>query len=286
MSPATATTTEALLSAAQLADWQRDGYLIVRGVFSADEIAALAARFAELAAGPAIPDHWDAKPDSPDPLQRFPRMTQPHRFDALSKAMLLHPRVGAILRQLLGEEAWAVQSMYYFKPTGARGQALHQDDFYLQTKPRPCIAAWTAVDPSLPENGGLFVVPGTGDLDLACPGLAEEGESFTTHFVRPPAGKTAIPARLQPGDTLFFGGKVIHGSQPNRHPTLWRRSFICHYVPASSRSLAQWFHPVLNFAGEACPLAIGQDGGPCGEAFTPFWASLSEEERRRRATSF
>ena len=33
------------------------------------------------------------------------------------------------------EEVLSAQSMFYFKPPGARGQALHQDNFYLRVEP-------------------------------------------------------------------------------------------------------------------------------------------------------
>ena len=48
-----------------------------------------------------------------------------------------------------------------FKPPGARGQAFHQDNYYLLVQPYTCVAAWLAVDRSWPENGGLQVCPGT-----------------------------------------------------------------------------------------------------------------------------
>ena len=48
---------------------------------------------------------------------------------------------------------------------------------------------------------------------------------------------------------LFFNGSLIHGSQPNTHATLWRRSFICHYMPKSSKQIAEWYFPLHDFHG-------------------------------------
>ena len=56
----------------------------------------------------------------------------------------------------------------------------------------------------------------THKLDVLCPEAASEGESFTTHLVRPPDGMKEVSAPLEPGDCLFFNGCLIHGSQPNR----------------------------------------------------------------------
>jgi phytanoyl-CoA hydroxylase len=259
------------LSKEQISFFRREGYLIVRGLFGADEVAALRGRFERLAddTEPAPkPQLWPVDRAATDPLQRYPRVMMPHHWDPLARQWLLDPRVGAILRTLLGDEPIAAQSMFYFKPPGARGQALHQDNFYLKVEPHTCIAAWTAIDPSTPENGGLKVVPRTQGFDLVCPELADSAESFSTQLVRPPAGMDPVPATLASGDTLFFNGNVIHGSEPNRSATQWRRSFICHYMPASARCISNWYFPLMDFAGGHVPYEANTGGGPCGIEFT------------------
>ena len=259
------------VSPEELAAWKESGFLVVRGLFGRAEVEELLRHFDELgAAGRPVPKYWE--PDlSPagaaDPLLRYPRAMMPHRWDDLAKRWLVDPRVRAVLAALLGEEPVAVQSMYYFKPPGARGQAMHQDNFYLQVKPRTCVAAWTAIDPATPENGGLYVVPGTQGMDIVCPETADAGDSFTTHLVRAPAGMKAVPTRLDPGDTLFFNGSLIHGSGPNRSTTAWRRSFICHYMPASATNISRFYFPLLDFEGREVHRDPSDGGGPCGEAF-------------------
>jgi ectoine hydroxylase-related dioxygenase (phytanoyl-CoA dioxygenase family) len=256
------------LSEEQKAFYRREGYLIVRKLFDASDVAAIRDRFDEIGRGPAITHYWqpDRSPEAAnDPLKVFPRVMMPHRYDDLSKQYLLDGRIRGALRDLLGEEPIAAQSMFYFKPPGARGQAMHQDNFYLKVKPTSCIAAWVAIDPAIPKNGGMFVVPGTHDLEIVCPDVADTTESFTSHLVKAPKGKKAVPAEMEPGDCLFFNGSVIHGSGPNRHESLWRRSFICHYLPASSSHIAKHYHPLLDFDGNDVAYATSDDGGPCGD---------------------
>jgi ectoine hydroxylase-related dioxygenase (phytanoyl-CoA dioxygenase family) len=255
---------------AQVAGYHRDGYLIVRSLFSKDEVDELRGRFERMrddSQPPPDPAVWQRNRQSEDPLQRYPRVMMPHRWDPLCLRWLLDPRIREILTALLGEEPIAAQSMYYFKPPGSRGQALHQDNFYLQVEPHTCIAAWTAIDPSLPENGGLYVVPGTQGLALVCPEQADMTQSFVQHLVRPPPGLKPIPAEMNPGDTLFFNGNVIHGSDPNRSAVLWRQSFICHYMPASSRCISKFYFPLLGFDGREVFYPASTGGGPCGVEF-------------------
>jgi hypothetical protein len=68
-------------------------------------------------------------------------MAQMHRWDITSLRWLLDPRLGDCLTTLLGVEPYAVQTMLYFKPPGSRGQALHQDNFYLRVQPGTCLNA-------------------------------------------------------------------------------------------------------------------------------------------------
>src|SRR5215831_1763168 len=246
-----------LLDATQLARWERDGYLVVPRLFTPAECDELAATFAEIYEqarrnGGEIPGCFKiGTPEeiAVDPLKRYPRMLWPHRHNPAVTRYMLHPSLGAALTELFGEEPFAAQSMFYWKPPGGRGQAFHQDNFYLRVKPGTCIAAWIPLDPVDEENGGLMVVPGTQDLDIVCPEVADPALSFTKDLVPIPVGYHETPVRLDPGDCLFFNGSIIHGSYPNRSATRFRRSFICHYIGASTEELGQHDKPALAFDG-------------------------------------
>jgi ectoine hydroxylase-related dioxygenase (phytanoyl-CoA dioxygenase family) len=154
--------------------------------------------------------------------------------------------------------------MFYFKPPGARGQDLHQDNFYLRVRPGTCIAAWLAVDPSDRENGGLVVVPGSHETEIVCPEKADPDRFFTSEHVPVPEGMRETPVDMDAGDMLFFHGSLIHGSYPNKSHDRFRRAFICHYLPARSTEVSHWYRPLLGFDGDEVfvPGAVG--GGACG----------------------
>ena len=127
--------------------------------------------------------------DANDPLAHYPRMMMPHQHSdkpvgEVAMGVMLDARLEPILRDLFGaEEPLGVQSMFYFKPPGARGQDLHQDNFYLRVKPGTCIALWLAIDDADRENGGMVVVPGSGDGESSA-GAADGAKFFTTEHVR------------------------------------------------------------------------------------------------------
>src|SRR5579884_1124995 len=160
----------------EVARFEEDGFLVSRSMFDAKEVKEIREAFMALAEGGAAPGLFQPAEDEAgrrDPLARYPRVMQPHRrrdlpVGELSMRYMLDPRIGATLEALFGEPAVAAQSMFYFKPPGARGQALHQDNFYLRVAPGTCMAAWAAIDDADEDNGTLMVVPGSHRLDIAC----------------------------------------------------------------------------------------------------------------------
>ncbi len=248
--------------------FDQHGYAVARGLFSAFEVEEIKVAFDRIGKGGPIPGHFDPVPvaeSGGDPLKELPRVHHPHRFDPVSRKHLIHPGVLTCLRELMQDDVFAAQSIFYFKPPGARGQAMHQDNFYLMVEPSTCVAAWTAIDDADPGNGGMYLVGDTADEDVACPQMANPEESFTIHFVPTPKGKKAVPCVMKAGDTLFFNGSSIHGSGPNRSKDRFRRSFICHYVPSSTRSISKFYLPLLTPEGEEVFIAENQSGGACGQ---------------------
>lgn len=257
------------LEARELQKYRQDGFFIRRALFSPAQVDELRAEFERMHGLGRIEGCFEisTETDQNDVLKRYPRMMHPHRVNQLALEGLLHPGILDMLGDLFEEEPLAAQSMFYWKPPGSRGQALHQDNFYLRVHPGNCIAAWTALDVCDEENGGLVVVPGSHRLSIACPEEADPDLSFSRELVRIPEGMCAVPAEMQPGDVLFFHGSVIHGSSPNRSSDRFRRSFICHYVPASTEKMASYYSPLYARDGTKSPIDVNEEGGPCGTEF-------------------
>ncbi|MFG3437281.1 phytanoyl-CoA dioxygenase family protein [Nonomuraea sp. NPDC047897] len=255
----------------RITDFHEQGYVLARGLLAPDEVARLREEFMALHAAGPVPGHFTPLPQEPgrpyDVLRDYPRIMHPHQINELALRYLLDPRIAEILRELLEEEPIAAQSMFYFKPPGARGQALHQDNFYLRVEPGTCVAAWVALDLVDRANGGLEVVPGTHLMDVFCPEEADPGVSFTREYVAPPPGLRRVPVDMSPGDVLFFNGSLVHGSEANTTTDRFRRSFICHYAGRSAERISAYY-PTLTMSGEPVTLEPATGGGPCGTEVT------------------
>src|SRR5471030_1317352 len=102
------------------ATYERDGFAVARGLFSLEEVAEIKETFEQIHQNEFSKAWDDGVRDPNDPLFQYPRIVHPHRFNAVARQYMLHVRAQKCLEVLFGEEPVATQSMYYFKPPGAR----------------------------------------------------------------------------------------------------------------------------------------------------------------------
>ena len=245
-------------------EYAHNGFTIVRSLFNQAEATKLLKHFLTLREkGFDTGENVDYLKET-DPLRQWPRFIHPHRRDETSKRWLLEPRIREILRELFQAEPLAAQTMVYFKPPGARGHALHQDQYYLRVEPGTCMGVWLALERADPENGGMRVVPGFGALPLLCVQPADAAVSWSEVTCPLPAEAEAIELELDPGDTLFFNGWVPHGSLPNRSAGRFRPCVIGHYIPSTARRVSSWYLPLIDPEGNDAMREPSEAGGNCG----------------------
>ncbi len=242
-----------------------NGYLVVRGLFSDSECDFWSQYFTDMVERGG--DGWaegGVDTNHEDPLKRYPRLLQPHRGDKVAFDYMVDPRIDRYLSSFYDRSPLAVQTMVYFKPPGARGQALHQDNRYLQAEPGTCMAAWLALEDIDDENGCLEVVPGTQDMPMVCTEPADTTKSFSDVVINLP-GMSAIPVHMKKGDVIFFNGSLVHGSGPNQSATRFRRIMVGHYIEGNADQVAKYYFPVFRMDGsEVDGLRSIDKGGPCG----------------------
>ena len=250
--------------------FQSEGFCLVKGLFSREECEAYLTHYMELREHPRSGDlAFESASTVNDPLTQFPRMINMHRWDDVSMNFLLDRRLESLLIEMTGEQPYAVQTMLYFKPAGARGQALHQDQFYLKVEPGTCVAAWLALEPIDEENGCMCGVPGSQNLPILCTIQSDVTKSFPDVTVPVPETLQALPVVMEPGDVLFFNGSMIHGSGPNTSKHRFRRSLIAHYATGDAQKLGTWYQ-AIDFEGKPIHLEPNAGGAKCGQ-----WVDLN-----------
>lgn len=266
---------ETMVTSAQKQAFETDGYLVVKSLFDAAEVAFYKSHYEAIRVAKQVnnPTKRDASTDAnDDPLVTYPRIMLPHRQDQASLDWLIDERINAVMTGLLGQEPFAVQTMFYFKPPGSRGQALHQDQYYLRVQPGTCIAAWMAVDDCDEDNGCLRVVPGSQDWPLLCMTKSDITKSFTDVMVEVGDEHDIVPVTMKAGDVLFFNGQLVHGSLPNTTTDRFRRALIGHYIVGEAKQVYKHYHPVLRMDGTPIDFGQSEMGGTCG-----VWVSTDGE---------
>lgn len=92
----------------------------------------------------------------------------------------------------------------------------HQDVRYWSFDRPELVSMWVALGDENVRNGSLRVIPGSHLLDL------DRGRFDHALFLRPeiaenkPLLRTAKLIELEPGDVLFFHGRLFHAAGPNR----------------------------------------------------------------------
>jgi ectoine hydroxylase-related dioxygenase (phytanoyl-CoA dioxygenase family) len=246
------------------------GYCVVDGLFAEEILQEIEIFFEEFKTFGGKVFNGDSLYAEVDPTQRQVRAMNPHRYSPQVMNWLTHPPVAEILQLLFDRPPLGAQTMYYYKPPGAKGQGMHQDDFYLLTRPTNCLAAWTPIDDATVENGCLYVVPGSQESGILCPEkeAAHWMNYGDSHITRFPRETKPIPVEVKRGQTMFFGGQLIHGSGPNRTKDRFRRTFIGHYIDEATESVSHYYHPLVNMKQETVStVKVHEGGGPCGDGW-------------------
>ena len=199
-------------TSAELAGYERDGFVVVRGLYDAAYMAEIAAWTEDIQARPETAGKWmkyfDHSLTAPGRriLNRVENFCPYH--DGLD-GLIRRGELPARIAELFGEAAVLFKEKINFKLPGGGGFEAHQDvqagwDAYAAFH----ITALISIDAATVENGCLELAAGHHRRGLI-------GESW-----RPMAGDGLDGVEFQslptePGDAVFFGSFAPHRSAPN-----------------------------------------------------------------------
>ncbi len=172
----------------------RDGYAIIEGVLSPDEVAAKKASLREvLGQTPGGRNDFEGF----DTRRVYALFAKTRAFDEPA----VHPLVLGVLDSVLGNYALSAPQAIQIGP-GETAQDLHTDDVvYPVARPHQELVVNTmwAIDDFTAENGATHVVPGSHKW------LNE----------RPAPGQATVRAIMPAGSVMIFLGDVFHGGGAN-----------------------------------------------------------------------
>ncbi|WP_127579853.1 phytanoyl-CoA dioxygenase family protein [Paenibacillus koleovorans] len=212
--------------------YKENGYLLVRGVFNEDEVAAMRTSVDRIiqraAAAKQDANHaWQGDYLPPEELKKLvlKGFHDVHYHDAVFLQALSHLNMTAVLSQLIGPNVQLHHSKMLVKPP-ENGAAfpMHQDHPYFPHEKHTMLAASVHLDDADFDNGCLHVIPGSHKSSLP-----HVGKHYLDAKQYPISAGLACPASA--GDVLFFNYLTVHGSPPNRSERT-RRNVLFQYRSA------------------------------------------------------
>ena len=196
-------------TAAEYKQMERDGYLVVRHFFGADQVADLLRWTTELEAAPEEPGrHWVYREDSlTEPgrrvIQRIENFSPFHAgFERVIRGGALARWVGA----LMGGPVVLFKEKINFKMPGGGGFKAHQDQQAGWGRYAPIfVSAMVTLDPATLDNGCLEIAARRNREGL----IGDEWSPLDEN------GLGLQPVLTAPGDVVFFDSFVPHASKPN-----------------------------------------------------------------------
>lgn len=216
-----------LIPQASKAEFDRDGFAIIRDFLPANEFKELHENIERFVRDvvPGLSSAFAFYDDQarPETLKQLSHMD----CDSFFADYKSHSRWMETATALLDEEV-VVQGMEWFNkpPNTNHVTPPHQDNYYFCLKPPKVLTMWLALDPIDEENGCLRYIRGSHNDGLRphhrtktlgfSQGLSDFGQQDTDR---------EVAMTVQPNDLLIHHGQTIHRADANNSSTRHRRSF-------------------------------------------------------------
>jgi phytanoyl-CoA hydroxylase len=253
-----------MLTPDQIAQFHRDGFLVIPGFKNAEEIASLRRRaeqivdefdpastrsvFSTVEQEKTTDDYFlrsdntikcffeEEAFDANGQLKQAKALSinkighAMHDLDPVFQSFSRDPRLAQVARDvgLADPKVW--QSMYIFKQPGIGGEVRwHQDATYFETTPISVTTFWFALEDATRDNGCLWAEPGghRGPMRERFIRNGDDVRMETLSDMPWPDDSTAVPLECKAGSLVVFHGLLPHYSAPNRSPVS-RHAYTLH----------------------------------------------------------
>lgn len=275
-----------ILSDEQIAEYGRDGYVIVREMFDPKEIDLL--RRSALA-DRALDEHSFGRADGEGGIVRLSLWNHPG--DTIYGMFARCRRIVESAEKILEGEVYHYHSKMILKDAKIGGAwAWHQDYgyWYHFGVLYPLLTSVTiAVDPATRENGCLQVLRGSHQLGRLDHRLTGDQAGADPERVKEAHERLELVyCEMKPGDAMFFHSNLLHRSDQNRSEQP-RWSLICCYNAARNDPYKEAQHPRYTPLGKVEDSAIQEVGIRRFAEGTDevAWLAAERDDTARRLTS-
>jgi phytanoyl-CoA hydroxylase len=158
-----------------------------------------------------------------------------HDLDPLFNEFSRAPQVADLVTSLEISHPLLLQSMYIFKQPRIGGEVTcHQDTTFLYTEPQKIAGLWFALEDATIENGCLWAIPGGHNTGLKSRWMRANGEmKFAIYDTSPWPEEKLVPLEVSQGSLILLHGLLPHKSLANRSAKS-RHAYTLHVISADS----------------------------------------------------
>lgn len=193
------------ITPAQVAQYHRDGYLLVENLFSATELVAMKAEIKR------VLEVTSAGNPNRHKSGVFVGLTI---NSPLFKKINADPRVVSVLTQIVGPDIEFWSDKVVFKSANVDfASPWHQDWWYWEGATKTSI--WIALDDATPENGCLKMLPGS-HTSVCRKASGVNDDKFVNRMDEGAVDEAkAVTLPVKAGGAVFFHDLTLHSSLPN-----------------------------------------------------------------------
>lgn len=233
------------LSEEQTTQFEKDGYLVVEGLLTEEEIATLRQRTEDIAEGIiAFPDSkLEFEPgfsDQQNKIANLRKINAPAQHDDFFVKHAQNPAILNAIESLLGPNIKLFSDQLFVKPPGGSEKTYHQDSPYFKIEPMALVTAWVALDDVTLDNGCMYVIPGSqqkGPFDHSEPWNV--GDRIDMRIPDKVVAENVAVRKeesitMKSGGCSFHHSLIMHRSGPN-NTSHFRRGLATHYMSSQSK---------------------------------------------------
>ena len=157
-----------------------------------------------------------------------------HDLDPVFSEFSRRPEIEELVADLRINRPLLLQGMYIFKQPKIGGEVTcHQDSTFLYTEPQSIAGLWFALEDATLENGCLWAIPGGHALGLKSRWLRNGagGMKFDVFDSSPWPEEKLVPLEVSKGSLIILNGLLPHKSLANRSAKS-RHAYTLHVIGA------------------------------------------------------
>lgn len=203
------------LDAGLVLRFRRDGHALVRGLATADEVAAFRPHVERVLDGVAA--SRDSQQRLDDYSSLFTQVTNTWRMDEAVRAFVLARRFAQVAARLMGVAGVRLyHDQALFKEPGGLPTPWHQDQYYWPLDTDHTVTMWLALVDIPPEMGPMSFASGSHRAELRSGAISAEESARLEATIGERQLHVSEPVALAAGDATFHSGRTLHAAQPNR----------------------------------------------------------------------